>query len=311
MVKHQIVREIHRSARKNFVRRSVNLKGINDLWQADLIDFKSLKKYNNGYTYILVVIDCLTKYAWAVPLKSKSARCAVDAFNQILSTSGSRPANLQTDMGTEFYNESFQRLMQSFNINHYSSYSTKKASIVERLIRTLKNKLHISFSCNGSYKWVGKTLVDVLRTYNNSKHRITKHKPIDVTSENEEEVISNIRTFNKKQNNKQKNKLKIGDYVRISKYKSSFDKGYTPNWSTEIFTIKTVNSTSPVTYNIVDQRNQPILGSFYREELQKTNYPNVYLVEKVIKRKGNKCLVKWLGLSDRENSWIDHSSMIQ
>lgn len=301
---------MHRSARKNFYRRCVKLKGISDLWQADLIDMKSLKKYNNGFTFILVVMDCFTKYAWAVPLKTKSKEDVVDAFKDIIKTSGTHPVNLQTDKGTEFYNKLFQELMQSLKVNHYSSYSTKKASIVERLIRTLKSKLHIAFSYNGSYRWMGNTLKDVLTTYNNSKHSITKFKPVDVNTTNEAIVKNNIFLFNEKYVKTNKKKFKIGDSVRISKYKSSFEKGYTPNWSAEIFTIKTVNNTTPVTYQIQDQRKQQISGSFYNEELQKTKHPNIYLIEKVIRKKGDKSFVKWLGLSNRENSWVDNSSII-
>lgn len=309
MSKEQVVKEIHRPARRNFQRRSVILKGINDLWQADLMDMKSLKKYNNGYAYILTIIDCFTKFAWALPLKTKSKQEVVERFNIIIQTSGP-PNNLQTDRGTEFYNKPFQELMDKLGINHYSTYSTKKASIVERLIRTLKNKLHASFSYNGNYKWVGKCLENVLHSYNNTTHSITKYRPVDVNTDSENIVKYNIIKFNNKRTKLSKKNFKIGDSVRISKYKSSFDKGYTPNWSTEIFTINAVNKTAPVTYHIQDQRQQPISGSFYQEELQKTNNPNVYLIEKVIRKKGDKLFVKWLGLSNRENSWVNKSSIV-
>lgn len=310
MSKEQVVNEIHKSARKNFIRRSVFLKGIDDLWQADLIDLKSIKKYNKGYSYILIVIDCFTKYAWSVPLKTKTKEEVTKAFNLILTKSKRKPKNLQTDKGTEFYNDTFQKLMSSFKINHYSTYSTKKASIVERLIRTLKNILHKHFNYNGSYKWLGKTLADVLLAYNTKVHSVTKYKPIDVNLDNAGQVKRNILKFQDKIIKPRKNKLKIGDSVRISKFKSAFKKGYTPNWSTEIFKIAKVNNTNPITYHLQDQRKQDILGSFYQEELQKTNYPNVYLIEKVIKKNNNKLFVKWLGLSNQENSWVNKSEII-
>lgn len=310
MSKQQVVNEIHKLARRNFARRSVILKGIDDLWQADLIDFKSLKNYNKGFTYILVVIDCFTKYVWVIPLKTKTKQEVVEAFKVIIAKSKRRPKNLQTDMGTEFYNDLFQKQMKLLKINHYSSYSTKKASIVERVIRTLKNKLHKSFSYNGSYKWLGRCLEEVVYTYNNSIHRVTKFRPIDVDVQNENFVKNNILKFQNKKIKTSKNTFNIGDFVRISKYKSSFEKGYTPNWSTEIFTINSVNQTNPVTYYIQDQRKQDILGSFYQEELQKTHCPNVYLIEKVLRKKGNKIFVKWLGLAKKENSWIDKSAIV-
>lgn len=89
-----------------------------------------------------------------------------------------------------------------------------------------------------------------------------------------------------------------------------FEKGYTPNWSTEIFKISKVQNTTPVTYILTDSRSQPILGSFYVEELQKTKNPHLYLVEKVLRKKGNKVLVKWLGLSSSENSWVSKSDVV-
>jgi hypothetical protein len=71
-----------------------------------------------------------------------------------------------------------------------------------------------------------------------------------------------------------------------------------------------VNRTQPVTYHIQDQRKNTILGTFYEEELLNTKYPNVYLVEKVIRKKGRKLYVKWLGLSESENSWIDKNAIV-
>lgn len=312
MAKQQIVNEIHKAARRNFLRRSVILKGIDDLWQADLMDMQNLKKYNKSYNYVLVVIDCFSKYAWAEPLKSKNKQDVTHAFERILIDSNRRPVNLQTDMGTEFYNNTFQNLMKTNNINHYSTFSTKKASIVERLIRTIKNKLYKSFSYNGNYKWLGQPLEVILKTYNNTKHQTIKYKPAEVNKYNEHDIKENINRTLKKISSlhTKKPKFKVGDYVRISKYKHNFEKGYTPNWSTELFTIKKINKTIPVTYHIEDQRKKIILGAFYEQELQKSNYSDVYLIEKVLKRRGRKLFVKWLGLNDEENSWIDKAAIM-
>lgn len=309
MSKQQVVDEIHKSARKNFVRRPVILKGIDDLWQADLIDIQTFENVNGGYRYILVVIDTFSKFAWAIPVKTKTKIEITKSFEHVLKKSRRVPVNLQTDLGTEFYNDTFRKLITSCKINHYSTYSTKKASIVERLIKTLKHKLYKYFSCNGSYKWVGKPLESIMHSYNNSVHRITKYKPTDVNKHNESTVLTNIKD-SQKTIKVRKNKFNLGDYVRISKYKGIFQKGYTPNWSTEIFNVSKVNATNPITYEIIDQRKQPILGTFYEEELQKTKYPDIYLVEKVLKKKGNKLFVKWLGLSNSENSWIDKKSVV-
>lgn len=310
MSKEQLVNEIHKPARRNFERRSVVLKGIDDLWQADLADFQSLKTYNKGFSYVLVIIDTFSKFVWAVPVKSKTKSEITNAFKFVLINSLRKPVHLQTDNGSEFYNSNFLQLMKSSKINFYSTYSTKKASIVERVIRTLKNKLYKYFSMTGSYKWVGEPLNYVVTIYNNTKHRTTKFKPIDVNKLNEAFVLKNILASRNCKLRKYKNRFSVGDFVRISKYKSHFAKGYTPNWSTEVFVIKSINNTSPVTYYLEDLQKQPVLGSFYEQEISKTLCPDIYLIEKVLKKKGNKLLVKWLGLSDCNNSWINKKALV-
>lgn len=310
MSKQDIVNEIHKAARRNFYRRSTVIKEIDDLWQADLMDLQKYSKFNKGYKYILVVIDALSKYVWTIPLKLKAKNCVTIAMQNILSKSGRKPKNLQTDLGTEFYNDNFKQLVKKYKINHYSTYSIKKASIVERVIRTIKSRLYKLFSLHGQYQWFGINLDSVVQHYNNTIHRITKFKPRDVNKFNEVLVRSNIIRM-QKQKLSPRFKFNVGDHVRISKYKGEFYKGYTPNWSTEIFRVVKVNQTNPETYQIEDKHKQLILGSFYGYELQKTKFPDIYLIEKVLKRKGNKLFVKWLGLSNEENSWIDKTELVK
>lgn len=311
MSKRSVVNEIHKYTRINFPRRHVVMRDIDDLWQADLIDMQSVSKINNGYNYILAVIDSFSKYAWAIPLKSKNKDLVIEAFQSLLQK-GRIPKNLQTDHGTEFYNDKFKKMINLHNINHYSTYSTKKASIVERFIRTLKNKLFKEFSLQGSYKWMKGLLDKIIKIYNNSIHRTIGMSPAQVGKNNKDSILERYnKTYNSEYYSKKgSSKLKNGDFVRISKYKGIFEKGYTPNWSTEIFKIIQVQKSNPVTYLIEDMRHRPILGAFYKQELQKTQHPDVYLVEKVLKRKGNKLYVKWLGFPSEENSWIDKTNKL-
>ena len=98
---------------------------------------------------------------------------------------------------------------------------------------------------------------------------------------------------------------KVGDYIRISKYKNIFAKRFTPNWSEEVFVIKKVKNTVLWTYVINDLNGEEIIGTFYEKELQKTNQKE-FRIEKVIKRKGDKLYVKWKGYDNSFNSWIDN-----
>lgn len=105
-----------------------------------------------------------------------------------------------------------------------------------------------------------------------------------------------------------KSKFKIGDFIRISKDRTVFEKGYLPSYSSEIFRIDKIQRTSPVTYIIKDLNGEQILGAFYDAEMVKSKHPHDYLVEKIIKTKGSKLLVKWLGFKDP--TWINKSDII-
>ncbi|XP_018397172.1 PREDICTED: uncharacterized protein LOC108775341 [Cyphomyrmex costatus] len=105
-------------------------------------------------------------------------------------------------------------------------------------------------------------------------------------------------------------KFKVGDAVRVSKYKTIFEKGYTPNWTTEVFQIVKIQKTNPVTYLLEDYRGKPVAGGFYEHELRRVANPDVYLVEKVLRKKGDKVYVKWLGFDGSHNSWINKNDVV-
>lgn len=296
MSKQQIAYELHKPTRKNYTRRIVNVYCKNDLWQADLVEMIPYSRHNKGYKYILCVIDCFTKYAWALPLKNKTAEEVTNTMSKILVNRS--PKLMQLDNGKEFYNSKFDSLMSKYNIKKYSVYSTKKACIVERFNRTLKSLMFREFTATGSHKWVT-ILPKLLDKYNNSKHRTISMTPIEA-DENPSSVTLKQRKI--KENNKN---FKLYDKVRISIQKGVFSKGYLPNWSTEIFTIVKINNTSPVTYVLQDYSGNIIAGGFYPEEIQKTNHPDSYLVEKIIRQSGNRILVKWLAFDNTHNSWIN------
>ena len=112
-----------------------------------------------------------------------------------------------------------------------------------------------------------------------------------------------------KEINKIDPKLKIGDIVRISKYKNNFAKGCTPNSSEDVFVLKRAKNTVPWIYVINDFNGEEIVGTFYEKELQKTNQKD-FRIEKVIKRKGNELYVKWKGYDNPFNSWMDKKDIV-
>ena len=144
-------------------------------------------------------------------------------------------------------------------------------------------------------------LDDILKEYNNTYHKTIKMKPINIKD-------NTYINFEKEVNNKDL-KFKVGDYVRISKYKNIFAKGYMPNWSEEVFIISKIKNTVPWTYVINDLNGEEITGTFYEKELQKTNQQE-FRIEKILKRKCDKLYVKWKGYDNSFNSWIDKKDIV-
>ena len=185
----------------------------------------------------------------------------VNAFQKLISE-GRKLNKIRVNQGSEFYNNSFKDFLKISNIEMYSAYNEGKSVVTERFIRTLKNKnfKHMAAISKNVYFDV---LDDIINKYNNTVHRTIKMKPIDVTSDSYAEYNED---FNKKDP-----KFKVGDHVRISKYKNIFAKGYTPNWSEEVFVVSKIKNTVPWAYVISDFNGTPIIESFYEKELQKTS----------------------------------------
>ena len=139
-------------------------------------------------------------------------------------------------------------------------------------------------------------LDDIVNEYNNTMHRTTKMKPVDVKD-------NTYIDFGKEVNDNDP-KFKIGDHVRISKYKNIFSNGYTPNWSEEVFLIKKIKNTVPWTYVIDVLNGEENTGTIYEKELQKIDQQE-FRIEKVIKKKGDKLYVKCKGYDNSFNSWIN------
>src|SRR5436190_6491260 len=205
-----IARELHKTARKNFPRRKVKVLGIGDLLQGDLVEMIPYAKQNKGYKYLLTLIDCFSKKAYAASVKDKTAKNVMVDMESILP---SNVRKLQTDQRTEFFNSEFKKLMKKHSINHYHTYSNLKASIVERFNRTLKNWMWEMFSAQGSYRWID-NLPKLIKRYNNKVHRTIGMKPKDVDNKNSKAVLVKLMPKHV-QNNKPK--FKVGDHVRISK----------------------------------------------------------------------------------------------
>ena len=258
-LKSQDAYTLHKRTRKPKFRRTLVFKP-KDLWQIDLLDMQKYSKENDGYRYICVIIDCFSRYVWVKPLKNKTGKATVKALALLLMNE--RPKLIQADQGTEFFNRDVKRMLEAFGPKLYHTYTDKKAAIVERVQRTLRGRLGRLFTKRGNFKWIDK-IDDIVTAYNNTHHSSIKMKPADV----DEEHIANI-FFNSLPNLKKTIKFSNGDRVRILIKKNQFAKEFEKSWSEEIFKIKRIQNTNPITYLIEDLDGEDIIGGFYTEELQ-------------------------------------------
>ena len=138
-----------------------------------------ISKFNKGIRIFLCVIDIYSKYTWAVPLKDKIGVSIANAFQSILNKSNRKPNKIWVDKGSELYNRSVKSWIEKNDIEMYSTHNEGKSVVAERFIRTIKNKIYKHVTSISKNVYIEK-LDDIVNEYNNTKHRATKMKPIDV-----------------------------------------------------------------------------------------------------------------------------------
>jgi hypothetical protein len=277
-----------------------------------LAEVGNLASYNEDVRFLLVVIDVVSKFTFVEPLKTKRAEEVRNAFVKIFSESSRKPKKLQTDDGKEFVNRQLGELCRKEGIIFFTVKSDKKAAVAERVIRTLKEKMY-----RYMHEMQTDTYIDVLKdlvtSYNNTYHKSIKMAPAEVTEDNEGQVLKNLYGKAWEADKKQKKpKFKEGDFVRISMLKHVFEKGYTGNWSQEVFIVDKVKlaAVPQIMYKLRDWGAEPLTGSFYDKELQLVSkgLEDYWKVEKTIDKKMVRGklmhLVKWQGHPSSLNSWV-------
>ena len=307
---------LHKPVHRKFQRLHYRANEIDSVWEGDLIELCSLKSYNDEFSYIVVVIDVLSKYVWVEPLKDKSCTQVTKAFKNILSRSSGRvPRLFQTDKGKEFIGTVMQQFLKSKNILHRVTRNPDvKAAIVERFNRTLKEKMWRYFTYKNSRRYID-VLQDLVTGYNNGYHSTIKMAPSCVTVFNASTAKKNMDSRYKTV--ERKAKYAVGNLVRISRTKGTFEKGYMANWSEEIFKIiRVLKHRKPPVYEIEDLNGETVDGIFYEEELSvidKNISEASYKIDKILKTSGSgsrkKYFVSWVGYPSTFNSWVPASDV--
>lgn len=272
----------------------------NRQWQSDLVDMQGLKKFNSGYSYILTAIDVFSRYAWAVPLKSKSFPNVIEGFKILFKDY--KPQLLQTDDGSEFINKNIQQFFNENGIKQFSIKSEFKAAMVERFHRTLRGRMYRNFTKNATKKWVD-VLPSLLESYNNAKHSSLQGvSPAHIF--HDKERASLLWEMQNVHNAAIIPKFKVGELVRLALTKKQFDHGYTPNWSGEIYQITEIDSRQdPSMYHVKNaDSNEIVAGKFYSQNLQKVARSG--MINKILDTRVKKgvlhYLVEW---KDGDQTW--------
>ena len=257
----------HKQIQRRFKRRKTLVYGPYTTLQADTIFYRNYARQNHGYKYILVVIDCFSRKNWVRPMKSTTAEETASCLDEILESMPYKPTQFASDQGNEFNSKHpaiFNTLIVKYGLIMYTLKHPIKAGIAERFIRTLKTRIERYFTEHNTVKWVD-ILQELSDDINNSFHRTIGMAPNDVTFENRREIFRRLYGSSAPPI---KCKFRLGDRVRIPIKKDIFDKGYTPNWSEEIYTIADKRSDGEVCYYQIKEDSGDILEKrFYEQEL--------------------------------------------
>ena len=266
---------------------------------ADLVEMEPI----NGYKFILTVLELHSRKSWTFPLKNKQTKTVAEKFKELFKKLPKTPNFLWTDQGKEFTGKPMKDFLKSHNVERYSTFSENKSAVIERYNRTIKLWME-----NDDETWLD-ALPRLVDEYNDTKHRgIGNKKPNDVF--NEEEVPTSDPIVAGKDFTDTP-KFQVGDTVRLSKVKGIFEKQFS-NWTERVYTVSEVKTTNPITYKVDDIVDGTVVGSFYAQELQKTDM-DFFLIKEVKRkrtRNGKKEIqVVWDGYEDLMPEWIPESSI--
>ncbi|KAL3105900.1 hypothetical protein niasHT_028344 [Heterodera trifolii] len=260
---------LHRQAKRRYRRLPTLAPGLHTEWQADLAIFDRLAKQNSGYKYLLVCIDTLSRQVFVEPVKTKTSTNMIIAFGRIFKRSKYIPWKVLTDQGKEFTARAVQHFFRAKDIEHFCMLTSPQfhAGMAERANRSIKERVYRYFTERNTYKWID-VVQDIVRAINHSPNSTIGMCPADVNFKNAEALRQKLHNAAENVGRRQP-RYRVGDRVRIEKYKHVFQKGYLPRFTNELFTVTEVHTErSPVVYRLRDDHNEIISGTVEQQFVQ-------------------------------------------
>ncbi|KAL3126123.1 hypothetical protein niasHT_002249 [Heterodera trifolii] len=253
---------LHRQAKRRYRRLPTLAPGLHTEWQADLAIFDRLAKQNRGYQYLLVCIDTLSRQVFVEPVKTKTSVNMIRAFGRIFKRSKYIPWKVLTDQGKEFTARTVQHFFRAKDVEHFCMLTSPQfhAGMAERANRSIKERLYRYFTERNTYTWID-VVQAIVRAINHSPNSSIGMRPADVNFKNAEALRQKLHNAAENVVRRQP-RYRVGDRVRIEKYKHVFQKGYLPRFTNELFTVAEVHTErSPVVYRLRDDHNEIISGN--------------------------------------------------
>ena len=301
---------LNKENRHKFPRNPVIVTNVQQQYQVDLADMSTYHAENDDVHFLLVAIDCFSKEVSVQPLKNKEGRAVKVALEIVFEEIG-LPEKIQFDKGKEFWNKCVKDFLQQKQVTMFTSENDDiKCCMAERFIRTLKNRIWRYFRHISATRYIDK-IQDFVHSYNNSVHLSHGKLPADVTQDNSLQVFHAL--YGKLLNEKTKKvpRYRIGDIVRMSKNKKTFEKGYESRFKPTMYEISRIIRHCIPLYELKClNTREPIKGRFYETELSLVRNPEewTYKIEKVLEREKRGRVwwkkVRWLGYEPESDSWI-------
>ena len=273
LAKNDTYRKFKNSKRK-YKRARIVVNSIGHIYQSDLFDVQKLSSSNNGYRYLLVVVDCFSRMIYVKPLKRKTAELTAIALNEVfdhLNKTGilSPRSMMGSDLGTELWNTEADKVYDKYNISHFALRAPKKASLAEISGRYLLDRIYKHLHATDKKRWIDDLQKFVDAKNNRHNRTLGGLAPSQVTFENQSKLIDIIYPNKYERVRSKKPPLTIGQKVQLAMDALPFAKSFHGYFSDKIYEIKQRHDHNGIyRYTLTDTEDgEEVSGTYHREEL--------------------------------------------